>query len=729
MALPLVVALGISALAAILCIPKRSRMVALGVTAVSLGAACGLYGALSVSSSAEAAIGQSASWTLRLLSDSSPGEFGSSAYAEAVSDAGSRLKMQVRFSDDIELLTGTVVRAQGRPAAVREASRDFYWSQGVAATLNVSGAEAAEPEGPLGALRSLRARAIGAFAAYGGEQAGLLQALACGYRQTMDGTGAYEAYKTCGLAHLVAVSGAHLAIVTMLLTWLLGRLRVPKAAITICTLAFVAAYLVFAGIPISAVRAAFMVVLALSSSVARRRSASVNALALCIVAFLAADPATAVSVSFFLSAGSTLGILLFAGLIASWFQGREGKAREAVAAPLGMTLASNAVTLPYSMALFSQLPLIAPAANIVATPLFTIACGASLGAAIVACAIPPVAPAAIAAAAMAVTPLSAVVEALACIPYACIAVSVPQLPAIAFAAALCAILWIAWPQVDMRKAVAGIGCAAGAVALCIVCAPLLAPDQLVMLDVGQGDAFLLRSQGRAVLIDTGNQDARLRESLGKLGVTRLDAVVISHHDDDHMGSLASLAAYVQVGAVYAAAEALTCPCGHCAEMRAAAEGAAGPLLPLSVDSRMQVGRFALTCIWPDSFADEGGNGDSVCLKGAIDCDGDGAPDQTMVFLGDAESDELAAMMSMGRLSSADILKVGHHGSKVALTGQLVEHLDPQVALISCGAGNRYGHPSDEALESLACVGQVLRTDEAGTVALDMGADGIRVHAI
>lgn len=135
-----------------------------------------------------------------------------------------------------------------------------------------------------------------------------------------------------------------------------------------------------------------------------------------------------------------------------------------------------------------------------------------------------------------------------------------------------------------------------------------------------------------------------------------------------------------------------------------------------------------TIIWPDRFADAGGNADSVCLLAQLDCDGDGACDWRTVFLGDAEQDELERMIDAGRLGAVDVLKVGHHGSKVSLNESLADRLDPNIALISCGRNNRYGHPTDEALSCLDDAEQVLRSDQMGTMALDFSKEGIAVHS-
>lgn len=711
---------------AVACAWRKVRTRALVLTALALGCAFGSLGAAEVKTGAEQVVGERGMWELRLVSDSTPSAFGSRASAEATGPQGQRVKMSIAFSDDAMLLQGDVISVEGVPRAVKEASRSFSWGQGIACELAVAGSERKNASGPLAFLQGLRRHAIELLGTQGGEQAGLLQALACGYRPTIEESGAYEAYKQCGLAHLVAVSGAHLAIVVGLLRWALRCARMPLLPSTIACIAFIAAYLVLAGIPISAVRASIMVALSLGSAFAGRRDSALSALALCIVAFLCSDPSTAVSASFVLSAGSTLGILLFADLIASWFAGAPAKVRELVGKPVGMTFASNAATLPYSMALFSQLPLIAPLANVLAAPLFTIACAASLAGALAACACPAIAPIAVPAAGICCVPLAACVQALSAIPFSCIAVALPAPAALVITVAACAALWLAWPRVRALRAAA---LAAGAYALCaliIALSPFARPDQIVMLDVGQGDAFLVQSRGASILIDTGNKDSLLREGLARAGVFALDAVVISHPDDDHCGSLPTLCTYAEVGQVCVAQPLLTCACAHCADLRAIAESAGEPMRGLQTGDALVAGIFTLRVIWPDSFCDEGGNADSLCLLCEADCDQDGISDWTVLFSGDAEAPQLQEMVERGRVDGIDVLKVGHHGSKAALTSDLAEALSPAVALVSCGRDNRYGHPSAEALGCLEDA-TVLRTDTGGAAVLVFRKEGIEAR--
>ena len=328
--------------------------------------------------------------------------------------------------------------------------------------------------------------------------------------------------------------------------------------------------------------------------------------------------------------------------------------------------------------------------------------------------------------------LTELVRLLAAVPHAAIPVSVPVPASLAFLAALSAVLWLAWPRLRLRAALAFAAAGCCAAAFAFVLAPRMAGDEIVMLDVGQGDAFVVRSRGAAVLVDTGNQERLLREALARHGVYRLDAVLVTHGDDDHMGALASLAGVVEVQRVLVAQDALTCECRSCENLIEAARSLVGDqkVEGVRMGDVLQVGAFELSVAWPERFSDEGGNADSVCLVADADLDDDGAPDWRALFTGDAEHDQLRALIDEGRVGSVDIYKVGHHGSRNALDDEEAAVLAPRIALVSAGAGNRYGHPTQETLDRLSAVGSAIyRTDEQGDVSCKLTGDRIEVATL
>ncbi len=706
------------------------RRILLACAFAACGASMGFVASMQVQQGSHLADERMPITAVTALQDSTSTAYGTSTICAVESGAHVPCKVRLLTPEDERYLVGDRIICDASIQPLAEQSRGFYRTQGVSAEVRATQTERA-PDGSLvDAIRDLRRTAIDAICAHAGDHAALYAALICGHRPLMAKSALYEDFKVSGLAHLVAVSGAHAAIVLALLMGALRLLRVRKGIAVALSIALICAYVAFAGMPISALRSALMAICALTSAFAGRRAASLNSIALCIILFLVADPTACLSVALFLSAGSTLGIVLFAGLFSSWFPRTRRIVEDAVIAPVSLTIASNMVTLPFSAALFSQLSLIAPVANVLAAPLFALSCMVGL-IGCVSCLVAPAASATIiGAASLAMAPLSFVVSGLAHVPYASIACAADPMPMIALSAILCILLWVTWPRMTLRRAGLFAGSCIVLVACTLAVSAAFQRDEVIALDVGQGDAILIRSDGASVLVDTGNADAKLRHQLGRFNVHHLDAVIITHPDDDHCASLATLGGYVEVDRICFARDVLTCSCDACSRLLALCEerSPGAERVGLAVGDVLEVGRFALTVIWPDRFSDEGGNADSICLLGTLDADGDEVADWSALFTGDAEAEQLEQMVAAGTLGDIDLLKVGHHGSKASLTDVVLRAIAPEVALVSAGAQNRYGHPSDEALTCLDSIGcEVLRTDEQGSVTVAFAKESMTIR--
>lgn len=678
--------------------------------------------------------GLSGRWRFEAIADGSPGLYGASCFARVELPGIGATVVRLRFDEDETTPRyGDVFEADTTLAMPSGASASYCWRQGAVLEGSVRQMERCGRVDVLGVLVGVRNRAIDLFVEEGqGDGAAVLAALVCGWRGALDEGDAYAAYQVSGLAHLVAVSGAHLSIVAGCATALLRLLHVPRRAGFVLQAGFLLGFLVLAAAPPSAVRASVMAFAGMFSFTARRRPAALSALAVCMIGCIALVPCTALSISFALSALSTLGIVLFAGLCSAWLAHCLPHAPRLVRDAVSLTVASSLAATPLAASLFSQLPLVSPLANMTAAPLFPLVCTSGLVAALAGVAFPATAPTLISLASLSATALTDLVRVLASIPYASIPASVPLAAALAASAGCATALWLIWPSPQRRYALG-----AAAVSVCVLVgivavAPRFAGDEIVMLDVGQGDAFVVRSRGAAILIDTGNQERMLREALARQGVYRLDAVVITHGDDDHEGALASLAGIVDVRRVLVAQDALSCGCEACESLVADARALVGEggVSGLRQGDVLEVGVFDLAVVWPERFNDEGGNADSVCLLADADPDDDGVPDWRALFTGDAEGEQLHALVDAGLVGAVDIYKVGHHGSKSALDDEIASTLAPRIALVSVGARNRYGHPADETISRLEAAGaRICRTDEQGDVSCKLTDERIEVRTL
>jgi competence protein ComEC len=240
--------------------------------------------------------------------------------------------------------------------------------------------------------------------------------------------------------------------------------------------------------------------------------------------------------------------------------------------------------------------------------------------------------------------------------------------------------------------------------------------RLTILDVGQGDALLLRSPHHVVLIDAGGRpgDAHFgeRELLPMLvdrGVRHIDVAVLTHVHPDHCGGLPAVLENLDVGSIWISPRRFR---GDCAQrVLEACSRRAIPIHLVRDGDVRDVGGLSLHAFVPDrTFKHSPENNSSVVLRVLIGR-------WKALLTGDIERDAEDSLAS--RDVRADVLKVGHHGSKTSSTPFLLDAVQPRIALISCGLRNLFGHPHPSVLESLRSRGiHSWRTDRNGTIDVD-----------
>jgi competence protein ComEC len=549
-----------------------------------------------------------------------------------------------------------------------------------------------------------------------------------------------EAFRVSGLSHLLAVSGTHLVIAVAgfaaALRALLARVERVAARVDAGRLAAACAapaawlYADFAGGSGSAVRAAAMLSAAMLARALGRRAPAARTFACSLLVLGASDPLLACDVSFGLSAGATAGLVVLQAPIAAVIA--RGPLQRLLA-PVATTLAAMLGCTPLLAVLAPTLPILGILSNLLAAPLGELlALPICLAHALLSWA-PPVERGAALLGSGALLGVRAVARWSAATGTA-MAVPPPtawQLAVIAAAAAA------AWAATDARRraALLALGAAAWAVGE-LVAVREGAPRGVLrvsVLDVGQGDALLVDlPDGSAMLIDGGGMvgspvdlGARvIQPVLRARRRRRLSAMVLSHPHPDHFGGLVSTLPRIEVGELWDSGQGEAQGAGASYASLLAAARARGVRVRRPDElcgAPRAAGGATIEVLGPcpGLAPDASANDNSLVLRISYGR-------RAALLVGDAEREEERSLLARPAGSiRADLLKVGHHGSRTSTSPAFLAAVGPSLAVISAGVRNRFGHPHPRTLEALAGSGiEVGRTDRGGEVVWE--TDGVEV---
>lgn len=239
------------------------------------------------------------------------------------------------------------------------------------------------------------------------------------------------------------------------------------------------------------------------------------------------------------------------------------------------------------------------------------------------------------------------------------------------------------------------------------------------LDVGQGDCTLITSGEHAMLIDAGNNDrgTQVQAYLQSKGIKKLDYIIGTHPDADHIGGLDVVIYKFPSGKILF--PDITKDTRTYEEVIEAADAKSNKIYHPKVGEEYTLGEATFTVIAPNGDGYESANENSV---GILLQHGE----KRFLFVGDVEEQSEQDMLKNGIDLQADVYKVSHHGSSTGTTEEFLEAVNPQYAVISCGEGNSYGHPHAEVLNLLRMNGiDTFRTDEQGTIVATSDGKTIR----
>ncbi len=243
---------------------------------------------------------------------------------------------------------------------------------------------------------------------------------------------------------------------------------------------------------------------------------------------------------------------------------------------------------------------------------------------------------------------------------------------------------------------------------------------VAFLDVGQGDSTLIQTpSGKNILLDTGPPAAAgpLFAELGRRGITRLDMLIISHPDQDHDGNCLAVLRRLPTATVVDSGfvKGSYTQRAMLAEIKRQNIPFVNVMQKQLAGTRQDLGDgVTLTYLTPAAYSPDANNS-SIILKISLGR-------VSVLCMGDAEGPERASLLASGQDVQATILKVAHHGSQNGTDDAFLTRVHPEVAVISCGLDNRFGHPAQTTLDALRRAGaSVWRTDLQGTI--NVATDG------
>jgi competence protein ComEC len=580
-------------------------------------------------------------------------------------------------------------------------------------------------EPPTDILTRVRVRAARSIDRTFGDDAPLARALLIADQRQVP-TEMRDRYAAAGLIHMLSISGLHVAVIAAAMELLFQVARMSRRVSLLGAFIATGIYVAVIGAPPPALRSAGMMGVAMASRLSQRPTSPWAAWALGAFVPLV-QPRIAVDVGYQLS---VLGMCALVAAGSLWrrhlgrrLDGWKGK----ITRELVTSIVACAVTAPLVAWVFGRVSLIAPLSNLVAAPVITLAQPILFLALLVS---PLGALARFFA--QAVHPLLFAFDwiawAAASTPGAAITVTTTLVTALLAALAAVALVVACASRYPARPAIVGLA----ALATMVMFPPFSLSNsdgvEVHFLDVGQGDAILIRTNGgHWVLLDAGpawrggdaGRTTVLPYILRRGG--SLEAFVLSHPHTDHVGGAASVLTAMRPHTYWDAAFAGGSE-AYIASLAAARKQGIEWHRVHPGDSILVDG-VSVSFLAPDSAWTVGLKDPNLASTIALVRYGM----VRFLLVGDAERAEEDWLLAEHRTElRAQVLKVGHHGSSTSSSDAFLDAVHPDVAVISVGAGNMYGHPSNDVLHALSRIGaEVLRTDEAGTVIVR--TDGVRIE--
>ncbi len=553
-------------------------------------------------------------------------------------------------------------------------------------------------------------------------ESGIVKAMATGERDDIDPQ-MQELYIKAGINHILCVSGLHISIFMLFIHFFVEKcLKKGKRSAALITIVFCMGFLVFTGFSPSSVRAVIMISVALFGRVIYRKSDMLNNLAIAAIVILLFQPLYLWNAGFQLSFITVIGIWMGLQQV-SKEKGMQGKIKQSFILSLYASLFSYPIVAYH----FFHISLIGIFVNLIILPFCSILLFFAFFTGVTGLIFPPLA-AISAGGAYAVLKFYELVSlAAVSIPNSYVLVGAPSILFIGLYYLLLGLCSFYGKKFCNTKTVL---CALAALGLSVFGNRLLLhKNTIAFLDVGQGDATVISTyDGKAIVVDGGgwfgtdigkNTGVKvIQPYLEYLGIKEIEGIFLTHFDADHMLGVIELCDNVPTKGFYLSSYPYS-DTKDWDTLKEILEKRQVMLYTVKEGDTTDWGGYGtISCLYPPEnvkFTEKNDNHGSLVLSYTYQ-------GITVLLTGDAAVEDERILLSEGMEVSADILKLGHHGSKNSSGSDFLEAVSPEVVIISCGKNNLYGHPHEETLERLVGV-SVYRTDIQGTILAKLSPKG------
>lgn len=561
----------------------------------------------------------------------------------------------------------------------------------------------------------------------GDKNGGILAAMILGEKSEMD-LEVKELYQNNGISHILAISGLHISFIGMGIYKLIRKTGMGFCVSGILAMSILTLYVLMIGFSVSAVRAYIMLLLKIGADITGRTYDMLTAAMLGAALTVIYQPLYLTDGGFYMSYGAILGIAILLPVLEYCFPCRWKLLSGCYA-----SIAINLMLFPIMLWFFYVFPTYSVLLNMLVLPLTGPVLGIGILGSIFVLCVPFVGEVCLKVCGCILEFYEWICRVGNQLPLSRIVLGQPEWREIILYYTVLLGIVLMVPYFIKRNAKRKWCCSTWLAIVLVALLMAYRPSgilNITMLDVGQGDGIYLRGpEGMTYFIDGGSSDA---SSLGKYciepflesrGTGTLDYVFITHGDTDHYNGIEEMLGRQDVGVVI---RNLVLPVNYrqdesLVELAKKAKEVAINVLVINEGDILKEGNMQILCLQPAKRdSDLKGNAGSMILEVRYKL-------FSMLFTGDVEGEGEELLLRKLKEKDYDVLKVAHHGSKYSTSEKFLELCNPEVALISAGENNSYGHPHKELLDRLEDAGcKIYNTQKKGAIIIQTDGNSLTI---